>query len=130
MCTESLFDVITLLVGLLSVPRIDLIILGVTKPLVGAWLHTLANLKNAGNWAPEMGLSGKGVVTWCLLTSQGTTTSNRKNCSSHYSTWRGQHSDVFTPFIVELKHFITKCQNNYLNQWTALINAQPYRSLT
>jgi len=59
-------------------------------------------------FAPETGLSvGKGVVSWCLLTSQGTTTNNRFkkfNCSSHRSTWRGQHSDVFTPYIVELKN--------------------------
>ena len=49
---------------------------------------------------------------------------------AHRSTWRGQHSDVFTPYFVELKHFKHKCQKNYLNQWTALIKPQSYRSLT
>jgi len=38
----------------------------------------------------------KGVDSWYLLTSQGTTTSN--NCSSHHSTRRGHHSDVCTPY--------------------------------
>jgi len=30
-----------------------------------------------------------------------------------------------TPYTVELKHFIPKCQINYLNQWTALIKLKP-----
>jgi len=34
---------------------------------------------SGGGRAPETGLSlGKGDVSWCLLTSQGTTTYNRK----------------------------------------------------
>jgi len=70
------------------------------------------------------GLSRPWLAGACLHHRAPQLSIGKFNCSSHCWTWRGQHSDVFTPCIVELKHFKPKCPNS-MNCIKATVHLHP-----
>jgi len=71
---------------------------------------------------------GRGELQSAYVTYNHKHPIGKFNYSSHRSNRRRQHSDVFTPYIVELKYFIAKCQKKLIESMISTNKPHSYRS--